>query len=88
MTEEEFIQALKEWGVDTNFKTPKDRLYFMYCIAYIYNKKLEIIKTSKRKCYRKVIQGRGLETSKWATMKNYNAELKSNRYEIIEVNII
>ena len=29
MTEKEFIQALKEWGVDTNFKTPKDRLYFM-----------------------------------------------------------
>jgi hypothetical protein len=43
---------------------------------------------SKRKCYRKVIQNRGLETSKWATMRNYNDELKSNKYEIIEANII
>jgi hypothetical protein len=88
MSDEEFVQALKEWGVDINFKTPKDKLYKMYCIAYIYHKKLEIIKMSKRKCYRKVIQNRGLETSKWATMRNYNDELKSNKYEIIEVNII
>ena len=51
MNDEEFIQALKEWGVDTNFKTPKDKLYYMYCIASIYNKKIEIIKVSKRKCY-------------------------------------
>lgn len=88
MSDEEFVQALKEWGVDINFKTPKDKLYKMYCIASIYHKKLEIIKMSKGKCYRKVIQNRGLETSKWATMRNYNDELKSNKYEIIEANII
>lgn len=88
MIDEEFIQALKEWGVDTNFKTPKDKLYYMYCIAYIYNKKIEIIKVSKRKCYTKIMQGQAIEVSKWATMRNYNDELKSNRYEIIEANII
>lgn len=88
MNEEEFEEALKNWGVSSKFKNKKDKLYKMYCIAYIYHKKLEIIKMSKRKCYRKVIQNRGLETSKWATMRNYNDELKSNKYEIIEANII
>lgn len=61
MNDEEFIQALKEWGVDTNFKTPKDKLYYIYCIAYIYNKKIEIIKISKRKCYKKLSKGNQLK---------------------------
>lgn len=88
MNEEEFEKALKDWGVSSEFKNKKDKLYRMYCVASIYHKKIEIIKVSKRKCYRKIMQGQGIETSKWATMRNYNDELKSNRYEIIEANII
>ena len=60
----------------------------MYCVAYIYHKKIEIIKVSKKKCYKKIMQGQAIEVSKWAMMRNYNDELKSNRYEIIEANII
>lgn len=88
MSEEEFKKALKDWGVSSEFKNKKDRLYYMYCIASLYNKKIEIIKVSKRKCYRKIMKKRGIEISMWAMMRNYNDELKSNRYEIIEANII
>lgn len=88
MSEEEFEEALRNWGVSSKFKNKKDKLYKMYCIASIYNKKIEIIKVSKSRCYRKIMQGHGIETSKWAAMRNYNDELKSNRYEIIEANII
>ena len=88
MSEEEFEKALKNWGVSSEFKNKKDKLYKMYCIASLYNKKIEIIKVSKRKCYRKIMKKRGIETSKWAMMRNYNDELKSNRYEIIKANII
>ena len=88
MSEEEFEKALINWGISSKFKNKKERLYYMYCVASIYHKKIEVIKVSKKKCYRKIMQGQGIETSKWATMRNYNNELKSNRYEIIEANII
>lgn len=88
MSEEEFKKALKSYGISLNFKNKKDKLFKMYCVAAIYHKKIEIIKVSKRKCYRKIVQGQGIEISKWAMMRNYNNELKSNKYEIIEVSII
>lgn len=88
MTEEEFKKALQEWGFDTKFKNRKEKLYYMYCIAGIYRKKMEIVKISKNKCYRKIISKKGIDTSKWAMMRNYNDELKSNKFEIIEANIV
>ena len=88
MTEEEFKKVLQEWGVEKDFKNKKERLYFMYCVAEICEKRIEIIKISKSKCYRKIIEGKGLNTSKWATMRNYDNNLKSNKFEIIEANIV
>ncbi len=88
MTEEQFKKVLREWSVEPKFKNKKEKLYYMYCVAYIYHKKIEIIKVSKKKCYKKIMQGQAIEVSKWAMMRNYNDELKSNRYEIIEANII
>lgn len=88
MTEKEFEKALQELGFDTKFKNKKEKLYYMYCIASIYRKKIEIVKISKNKCYRKIISEKGIDISKWAMMRNYNAELKSNKFEIIEANIV
>lgn len=88
MGEEEFEEALRSWGISSNFKNKKEKLYYMYCVASMYSKKIEIIKVSKRKCYTKIMQGQAIEVSKWAMMRNYNDELKSNKYEIIEANII
>ena len=32
MSEEEFEEALRNWGVSSKFKNKKDKLYKMYCI--------------------------------------------------------
>lgn len=90
MSEEEFILACKEWDIDINFKNIKDKIYYMYCIAGIKGKGIKITKISKRSCYVKVIRGQGIETSKWATMRNYDNNLKHNngKFKIIEFEIV